>query len=82
MRHEAMRELARARDAARQDLTRKRQQVSLMLLGMGLHYPGTRMWGARHRSRLANLRLERAVHHFVLEELRNELRPKLLQWTG
>ncbi|MGI9477523.1 MAG: IS110 family transposase, partial [Hyphomicrobiaceae bacterium] len=39
-RHEAMRELARARDAARQDLTRKRQQVSSMLLRMGLHYPG------------------------------------------
>ena len=34
-RHEAMRELARARDSARQDLTRKRQQVSSMLLRMG-----------------------------------------------
>ena len=68
-RHEAMRELARARDSARQDLTRKRQQVSSMLLRMGLHYPGTRTWSARHRSWLANLKLEHAEHRFVLEEL-------------
>ena len=34
-RHEAMRELTRARDASRQDLTRKRQQVSSMLLRLG-----------------------------------------------
>src|SRR5262245_6523777 len=31
-RHEAMRELTRARDAGRGDLTRKRQQISSMLL--------------------------------------------------
>lgn len=68
-RHEAMRELARARDAARQDLTRKRQQVSSMLLRMGLHYPGIKTWGARHRSWLANLKLEHAEQRFVLEEL-------------
>ena len=68
-RHEAMRELARARDSARQDLTRKRQQVSSMLLRMGLHYPGIRTWSARHRSWLANLKLEHAEHRFVLEEL-------------
>lgn len=68
-RHEAMRELARARDAARQDLTRKRQQVSSMLLRMGLHYPGVKTWGARHRSWLANLKLEHAEQRFVLEEL-------------
>jgi transposase len=39
-RHEAMRELTRARDTCRQDLTRKRQQVSSMLLPLGRHYPG------------------------------------------
>lgn len=68
-RHEAMRELARARDAARQDLTRKRQQVSSMLLRMGLHYPGIKTWGARHRTWLANLKLEHGEQRFVLEEL-------------
>ena len=68
-RHEAMRELARARDAAREDLTRKRQQVSSMLLRMGLHYPGIKTWGARHRTWLANLKLEHGEQRFVLEEL-------------
>ena len=69
VRHEAMRELTRARDAASQDLTRKRQQVSSMLLRMGLHYPGIKTWGARHRSWLANLKLEHAEQRFVLEEM-------------
>jgi transposase len=68
-RHEAMHELTRARDAARQDLTRKRQQVSSMLLRLGRHYPGIRTWNARHRSWLANLRLEHREQRFVLEEL-------------
>jgi transposase len=68
-RHEAMRELTRARDAARQDLTRKRQQVSSMLLRLGRHYPGIRTWNARHRSWLANLRLEHREQRFALEEM-------------
>jgi transposase len=68
-RHEAMRELARGRDAARQDLTRKRQQVSSMLLRLGRHYPGLKTWNARHRSWLANLKLEHREQRFVLEEL-------------
>jgi transposase len=41
-RHEAMRELTRARDAARGDLTRKRQQVASMLLRLGRYYPVVR----------------------------------------
>jgi transposase len=68
-RHEAMRELTRARDTARQDLTRKRQQVSSMLLRLGHHYPGIRTWGARHRSWLSNLKLAHPEQRFVLEEL-------------
>lgn len=68
-RHEAMRELTRARDAARQDLTRKRQQVSSMLLRLGRHYPGLKTWNARHRSWLANLKLDHREQRFVLEEL-------------
>jgi len=67
--HEAMRELTRARGSARADLTRKRQQVSSMLLRMGRHYPGIKTWGARHRSWLANLKLDHAEQRFVLEEL-------------
>ena len=68
-RHEAMRELTRAREAARADLTRKRQQVSSMLLRLGRHYPGIKTWGARHRSWLANLKLDHPEQRFVLEEL-------------
>jgi transposase len=68
-RHEAMRELTRARDSARQDLTRKRQQVSSMLLRLGRHYPGIKTWSARHRSWLANLKLDHGEQRFVLEEL-------------
>jgi transposase len=64
-----MRELTRARDAARADLTRKRQQVSSMLLRLGRHYPGIKTWGARHRSWLANLKLEHRERRFALEEL-------------
>ena len=48
-RHEAMRELTRARDAGRGDLTRKRQQISSMLLRLGRYYPGIKTWNARHR---------------------------------
>lgn len=68
-RHEAMRELTRARDAARQDLTRKRQQVSSLLLRLAKIYPGIKTWGPRHRSWLANLRLDHPEQRFVLEEL-------------
>lgn len=69
VRHEAMRELTRARDAARQDLTRKRQQVSSLLLRLAKIYPGIKTWGARHRSWLSNLRLDHPEQRFVLEEL-------------
>ncbi len=68
-RHEAMRELTRAREAARQDLTRKRQQVSSMLLRLGRHYSGIKTWGARHRTWLASVRLDHAEQRFVLEEM-------------
>jgi transposase len=68
-RHEAMRELSRARQTARADLTRKRQQVSSLLLRLGRHYPGLKTWNARHRSWLANLRLDHHEQRFVLEEL-------------
>src|SRR5262245_66003066 len=63
-----MRELTRARDAARGDLTRKRQQVSSMLR-LGRYYPGIKTWNARNRSWLANLRLDHPEQRFVLEEM-------------
>jgi hypothetical protein len=53
-RHEAMRDLTRAREAAVEDLRCKRQQVSAFLLRQGLHYTGKRTWtntGAGWRAR-------------------------------
>ena len=46
-RHEAMRDLSRARKAARKDLKGKRQQISSLMLRLGRHYPGKK----RHRGR-------------------------------
>ena len=63
------RELTRARDAAKQDLTRKRQQVSSMMLRLGRYYPGVKTWGARHRTWLAHVKLEHREQRFVLEEM-------------
>jgi transposase len=47
-RHEAMRDLSRAREAARKDLKGKRQQVSSFMLRLGRHYPGKKTWGPAH----------------------------------
>src|SRR5580692_2805964 len=43
-RHEAMRDLTRARGAAVQDARMKGQQVSAFLLRLGRHYPGKTAW--------------------------------------
>src|SRR5215208_3189676 len=54
--HEAMRDLVRAREAAMEDLRRKRQAISSLLLKQGRVYAGQRRvyagrkaWGAMHR---------------------------------
>jgi len=47
-RHEAMRDLVRARDTAAKDYRSKRQNVSALLLRLGLHYPGKKTWGPAH----------------------------------
>lgn len=67
--HEAMRDLSRAREAARKDLTAKRQQISSLLLRHGLHYPGKKTWGARHRTWLAQLKLSHHGTRLAFEEL-------------
>src|SRR5436853_6220488 len=54
-RHEAMRDLTRAREAAMMDLRSKRQQVSAFLLRQGLHYPNDKQtWTETHMSWLAS----------------------------
>jgi transposase len=46
--HEAMRDLVRARQVAVDDIRRKRQAISSMMLRLGRTYPGKKTWGARH----------------------------------
>lgn len=66
--HEAVRDLARARDAAGRDLRAKRQQVSSLLLRLGRHYPGRTTWGKAHRQWLAGQKLEHLEQRIAYEE--------------
>jgi transposase len=68
-RHEAMRDLTRAREVAVEDLRRKRQQVSAFLLRQGRCYPGGRAWTKTHRNWLASQKLEYAEHRIAFEEM-------------
>ena len=68
-RHEAMRDLTRARDAAVEDLRRKRQQVSSFLLRQGLHYLGKKTWTKTHMGWLASQKLEHVEQRIAFEEM-------------
>jgi transposase len=67
--HEAMRDLVRAREAAVDDLRRKRQAISSMLLKHGRAFPGKTTWGARHQRWLAEQAFEHPAQQVVLQEL-------------
>jgi transposase len=66
-RHEAMRDMARARLDAVHSLRRARQQLSGFLLRQGCHY-GRPAWTKLYRRWLAGLKFEQAVNHIVLED--------------
>jgi transposase len=68
-RHEAMRELTRARAAAVEDLRAKRQQVSSFLLRQGLHYPEKKTWTKAHMNWLASQKLEHSEQRVAFEEM-------------
>lgn len=68
-RHEAMRDLTRARGAAVEDLRSKRQQVTSFLLRQGLHYPGKKTWTKAHMSWLASQKLEHLEQRIAFEEM-------------
>ena len=68
-RHEAMRELTRARGAAKRDQQAKGQQVSSLLLRLGRPYPGRKTWGKAHMSWLAGQKLEHLEQRLALEEM-------------
>lgn len=68
-RHEAMRDLTRARGATVEDLRSKRQQVTGFLLRQGLHYPGKKTWTKAHMSWLASQKLEHPEQRIAFEEM-------------
>ncbi len=68
-RHEAMRDLTRARWAAVEDLRSKRQQVSSFLLRLGRHYEGKKSWTKTHMNWLASQKLEHAEQRIAFEEM-------------
>jgi transposase len=93
-RHEAMRDLVRARLDAVHSLRRVRQQLSGFLLRQGCHY-NRPAWTKLHRRWLAGLKFEHAIHHIVLEDyiaaveaaetrrdrLRTQIEAMLPDWT-
>jgi transposase len=68
-RHEAMRDLTRARAAAVVDLRSKRQQVSSFLLRHGLRHPGKRTWTKAYVTWVAGLKLAHLEQHIALQEM-------------
>jgi len=67
--HEAMRELIRSRDSAVDDLRRKRQSISSMMLRYGRIYPGKKTWGPRHEQWLHTQKFEHPAQQLVLQDL-------------
>src|SRR6201997_1846893 len=73
-RHEAMRDLSRARWAARKDLQGKRQQISSLMLRLGRCYPGKTTWGPAHMKWLMSQKIEHREQRFAFEELLEGIR--------
>jgi transposase len=68
-RHEAMRDLSRARQAAKKDLQGKRQQISSLMLRLGRCYPGKKTWGPSHMRWIRSQKIEHREQRMALEEL-------------
>jgi transposase len=68
-RHEAMRDLSRARQATMKDLQGKRQQISSLMLRLGRIYPGKTTWGPAHKRWLMTQKIEHREQRIAFEEL-------------
>jgi len=68
-RHEAMRDLTRAREAAVENLRSKRQQVMSLLLRLGRRYAGKRTWNKAYADWLARQNIEHPEQRIVFEEM-------------
>ena len=64
---EAVRDLCRARDDAREDLQRCRHRLGKLLLRRGLHYSG-RNWTRAHRRWIDSLEWTRAAERAVVDD--------------
>jgi transposase len=64
---EAVRDLCRARDDAREDLQRCRHRLGKLLLRRGLHYSG-RNWTRAHRQWIDSLEWTQAAERVVVED--------------
>ena len=67
--HEAMRDLVRAREAAVDDLCRKRQAISALLLKHGRVFPRKKTWGAMHTRWLQERVFAHPAQQVVLQEM-------------
>jgi transposase len=68
-RHEAMRDLTRARTTAVADLRAKRQQVAAFLLRQGLHFAGKKSWSKAYMGWLVSVKLASVEQRIVFEEM-------------
>ena len=66
--HEAVRDLVRAREAAADDLRRKRQQLLSFLLRHGRIFDGRSHWTMAHRRWLAGQRFEHPAQQVVFQD--------------
>src|SRR5918998_3410774 len=64
--HEALRDLVRARETAVEDLRRKRQAITSLLLKHGRTYSGRKPWGEMHRRWLERQAFEHPAHEVLL----------------
>jgi transposase len=68
-RHEAMRDVTRAREAAVMDVRGKRQQVTGFLLRHERRFAGKKNWTRAYRNWLAGLQFDHLEHRLVFEEM-------------
>lgn len=67
---EAVRDLCRCREDAKEDLMRSRHRLSKMLLRRGLVYRAGKNWTKGHREWLGRLRFERSADQAVFDDYR------------
>src|SRR3974390_1341578 len=73
-RHEAMRDLSRARQAVKKDLQGKRQQISSLMLRLGRIYPGKTTWGPPPMRWVMSQKLKEREQRIAFEELLEGIR--------